>query len=55
MNYRKFLNPGRIKAVPIVGPAVAMLRRNGIYRADYADNWLSGELKNLGVVTFGPE
>jgi NTE family protein len=53
INYRKFLDPGRIERVPVFGPAVAMLRGNGIYRGEYAQEWIRGELKNLGIKTFG--
>jgi NTE family protein len=53
INYRKFLDPGRIERVPLFGPAVAMVRGNGIYRGDYAHEWIRRELKNLGVNTFG--
>jgi NTE family protein len=53
INYRKFLDPGRIERVPVFGPAVAMVRGKGIYRGDYAHEWIRGELKNLGVDTFG--
>jgi NTE family protein len=53
INYRKFLDPGRVERVPLVGPAVAMVRGNGIYRGDYAHDWVRGELKNMGVRTFG--
>jgi NTE family protein len=53
INYRKFLDAGGIERVPIVGPAVAIVRGNGIYRGDYAHDWVRGELKNLGVRTFG--
>lgn len=53
INYRKFLDPGRVEAVPLLGPAVAMLSGNGIYRGDYAHGWIRSELKSLGVKTFG--
>jgi len=53
LNYRKFLDPGRIESVPVVGPASAVLRGSGIYRGDYAHGWVRSELKNLGVTTFG--
>ncbi|BBY07146.1 patatin-like phospholipase family protein [Mycobacterium noviomagense] len=39
--------------VPIVGPAWGMLSGSGLYRGDFAYNWIRGELKNLGVTTFG--
>lgn len=53
IDYRKFRDPGAIERVPIVGPGFALLRGTGIYRGDYAHDWVSGQLKNLGVVTFG--
>ena len=53
INDRKFLDPGRIESVPIIGSAVAMVRGNGIYCGDYAHDWVRGELKNMGVSTFG--
>lgn len=53
IDYRKFLDPGNIERVPLVGPAVAIVRGNGIYRGDYAHDWVRSELKNLGVSTFG--
>ena len=53
INYRKFLDSGSIERVPIVGPAVALVRGNGIYRGDYAHDWVRAELKNMGVSTFG--
>ena len=53
LNYRKFLDSGSIERVPIFGPAVAVVRGNGIYRGDYAHGWVRSELKNLGVSTFG--
>jgi NTE family protein len=53
IDYGKFLDPGRIARVPLFGPAVAMVRGNGIYRGDYAHDWVLNELKNLGVNTFG--
>lgn len=53
LNYRKFLDPGRVERVPAVGPAWAALRGSGIYRGDYAHQWVRGQLANLGVTTFG--
>ncbi len=39
--------------VKILGPAVGLLRDAGLYRGDFAHEWIRGELKNLGVTTFG--
>jgi NTE family protein len=53
LDYRKFLDPGPAERVPLLGPASAVLRGTGIYRGDYARDWVRSELKNLGVTTFG--
>ena len=53
IDYRKFLDSGHVEHVPFVGPAVAMMRGDGIYRGDYAHDWIESELKNLNVATFG--
>jgi NTE family protein len=53
IDYPKFLDPGPIESVPLLGPAWALLRETGIYKGDYAHDWLAGQLRDLGVVTFG--
>jgi NTE family protein len=53
LNYRKFLDPGALEAVPILGPSVAILRGTGIYKGDYAHGWVRDQLASLGVSTFG--
>ena len=53
MDYRKFLDPGPIESVPLLGPPWAILQGSGIYRGDYAHDWIRSQLKNLGVSTFG--
>jgi len=54
INYRKFLDPGPIERVPLFGSGGGDGGgANGIYRGDYAHRWIRGELKNLGVSTFG--
>lgn len=39
--------------VPVVGPAWGVLSGSGLYRGDFAHDWIRSELKNLGVTTFG--
>ncbi|MBO0863926.1 MAG: patatin-like phospholipase family protein [Mycobacterium sp.] len=39
--------------VPFLGPAWGLLRGGSMYRGDFAYDWIRGELKNLGVTTFG--
>jgi len=52
LDYRKFLDPGPVERVPLVGPSLALLRGSGIYRGDYARNWVRSQLADLGVSTF---
>lgn len=39
--------------IPILGPAWGLVRDTGLYRGDFAHDWIRSELKNLGVTTFG--
>ncbi|HEY7054429.1 MAG TPA: patatin-like phospholipase family protein [Mycobacterium sp.] len=53
IDYKKFLDPGPLERVPLVGPSLAVARGSGIYRGDYAYDWVRSQLKSLGVRTFG--
>jgi NTE family protein len=53
LDYRKFLDPGPVERVPLIGPSLALLRGSGIYKGDYAREWVRKQLADLGVVTFG--
>ncbi|HEX3545748.1 MAG TPA: patatin-like phospholipase family protein [Mycobacterium sp.] len=53
LDYHKFTDPGPFERVPVVGPSLAVLRGTGIYKGDYARDWVRSELRNLGVRTFG--
>lgn len=50
--YKKFLDPTRITGLPLLGPAWGVLSETGIYKGDYAHDWIRSELANLGVSTF---
>lgn len=52
LDYRKFLDPGPVERVPLLGPSLALLRGSGIYRGDYAHEWVRSQLAGLGVTTF---
>lgn len=52
IDYRKFLDPGPIESVPLLGPSWAILQGSGIYRGDYAHRFIAEQLKTLGVTTF---
>src|SRR5271156_1553872 len=47
---RKWRDAGPL---PVVSPVWDVLRGTGLYRGDFAHDWVRGELKNLGVTTFG--
>jgi NTE family protein len=51
--YRKFLDPTPITGIPLLGPAWGVLTEEGIYKGDFAHDWIRSELENLGVSTFG--
>lgn len=51
--YRKFLDPGPVERIPLLGPAWGLLSEQGVYKGDFAHEWIRSELKNLGVSTFG--
>lgn len=53
LDYSKFLDPGPVERVPFVGPSFALLRGTGIYKGDYARDWVRNQLADLGVHTFG--
>jgi NTE family protein len=52
LDYRKFRDPAPLEQIPVVGPALASLRGDGLFRGDYARNWLLTSLAELGVRTF---
>jgi NTE family protein len=51
--YKKFLDPTHITGIPLLGPAWGVLSETGIYKGDFAHEWIRSELANLGVRTFG--
>jgi NTE family protein len=51
--YRKFLDPTPLTGIPLLGPAWGVLSETGIYKGDFAHQWIRSELRNLGVRTFG--
>jgi NTE family protein len=53
LDYHKFTDPGAVERIPLLGPSLAVLRGTGIYKGDYAHDWIMGQLKDLGVRTFG--
>jgi NTE family protein len=53
LNYHKFRDSGMLGRIPFLGQSMALARGRGIYKGDYAHEWVRGQLANLGVRTFG--
>lgn len=53
LDYSRFTDPGPLERVPLLGPSLAVARGSGIYRGDYARDWVHHQLQSLGVTTFG--
>jgi NTE family protein len=53
IDYGKFLDPGPVERVPLLGPAWAILQGTGMYQGDYAHKFIADQLRDLGVSTFG--
>lgn len=53
IDYHKFLDAGPFERVPLLGPSWGILQGSGVYRGDYAHDFIATELKNLGVKVFG--
>ena len=51
--YRKFLDPTPVTGIPLLGPVWGVLGEEGIYKGDFAHDWIRSQLKDLGVSTFG--
>jgi len=48
IDYSKFADPTLLARIPIVGPALSLLTRDGLYQGDYLENLLTGLLGDLG-------
>lgn len=53
LDYSRFTDAAPLERVPFLGPSLAVGRGSGIYKGDYARNWVRGQLADLGVETFG--
>jgi NTE family protein len=53
MDFAKFADKVPLDQVPLLGPGLALLADDGLYRGDYARQWIADELAELGVRTFG--
>ena len=53
LDYEKFADRVPLDRIPLLGPGLALLGDDGLYRGDYAREWMANELAELGVHTFG--
>lgn len=55
LDYQKFLDPvlGPVGRIPLVGAGWGILQGDGVYKGDYVRGFVAGQLRNLGVETFG--
>ena len=53
LDSRKFLDPGPLERVPVIGPSLALARGSGIYQGEYARTWVRDQLARFGISTFG--
>jgi NTE family protein len=53
LDYHKFRDPVPLQRLPLVGGSLAVLRGDGMYKGDYAHDWVRSQLRSLGVATFG--
>jgi NTE family protein len=53
IDYRKFLDPGPVERLPLLGASWAILQGTGFYQGDYAHDFIADQLRDLGVTTFG--
>lgn len=53
VDYRRFQDPGLLDRVPLMGRPLSILLENGIYEGRYLKQWLTTQLSEMGVETFG--
>jgi NTE family protein len=53
IDYHRFRDAGLLERIPVLGQGLALLRGTGLYKGDYAHDWVRSQLKDLGVNTFG--
>jgi NTE family protein len=52
LDFRAVADAAGLARLPLVGPAIAMLTGQGVYRGDYLLGWIRDNLAALGVHTF---
>ncbi len=51
--YRKFLDAEPLTKIPLLGTGWDLLNGNGLYKGDFAHEWIRSQLQDLGVCNFG--
>ncbi len=52
LDYERFADRVPLDRIPLLGAGLALLADDGLYRGDYARDWVATELEALGVRTF---
>ncbi len=52
IDYRRFLDPGPIERIPVLGPLRGVVSGDGIYRGEALHRWVAEQLDRFGVTTF---
>ncbi|TRW79107.1 phospholipase [Mycolicibacterium sp. 018/SC-01/001] len=52
IDYKRFLDPGPIERIPLLGPLRGVVSGDGIYRGEEVRRWVSRKLAGFGVRTF---
>lgn len=52
LDYRKFVDPTPLERIPLAGPGLALLQGTGLFKGDYAHDWVRSQLADLGIHTF---
>jgi NTE family protein len=53
LNFRKFADAAPLERIPLLGQGLTLITGNGLYRGDYAHEWIRAQLADQGVRTFG--
>jgi NTE family protein len=53
LDYKKFQDASTIDRIPLIGPAGALIDGEGLYKGDYAHEWIRTQLAKLNIHTFG--
>jgi len=53
LDYSRFTDAAPLERIPVFGPGAALLAGSGLYKGDYAHEWIRSRLADQGIHTFG--